>query len=140
MKRVGSRHFTGRAKPRWLQCSSVIEKTTSTQSWLVPVSRGELLRLTTATVRCVPAWSPEGKRIAFFSSGGEDRAPRFYVMRSMAVNRKKFPNCPRPCRPDGCPTDRMWCCATCFLIRRLAAAALISRLSTRNPSGERIQR
>lgn len=59
-----------------------IEKNRSTSNlWLVDVATGRERRLTTAQASDgSPAWSPDGRRIAFISKRGDDEAAALYVM------------------------------------------------------------
>lgn len=60
-----------------------VEKNKSTSNlWLADVASGETRRLTTAQVSdAAPAWSPDGRRIAFTSKRGEDENNSLYVLR-----------------------------------------------------------
>jgi dipeptidyl aminopeptidase/acylaminoacyl peptidase len=58
-----------------------IAKSRSTSGlWLVDVASGEARRLTQGGSDGAPAWSPEGRRIAFVSKRGDDEAPSLYVI------------------------------------------------------------
>ena len=58
-----------------------IPKSKSTSSlWLVDVASASTRRLTQGGSDAAPAWSPDGRRIAFVSKRGDDDAPALYVI------------------------------------------------------------
>ena len=58
-----------------------IAKSRSTSSlWLVDVASGETRRLTEGGSDGAPAWSPDGKRVAFVSKRADDESPSLYVI------------------------------------------------------------
>jgi dipeptidyl aminopeptidase/acylaminoacyl peptidase len=58
-----------------------IAKGKSTSSlWLVEVSSGATRRLTQGGSDAAPAWSPDGRRVAFVSKRGDDEASALYVI------------------------------------------------------------
>ena len=59
-----------------------VEKNKDTVSvWLAPVAGGAPRRLTTAEAKDgAPAWSPDGRRLAFVSKRGDDAAAALYVI------------------------------------------------------------
>ena len=75
-----------------------IEKNKSTSSlWLVEVAGGAPRRLTTAPAADnSPAWSPDGRRLAFVSKRGDDEAAALYVMRLDGGEPEKIIELPYP--------------------------------------------
>lgn len=83
MKRVGAPVLSpdGGTAAFTVQEWSVEKNRETVNIWIVPVVGGAPRRLTTAAARdAAPAWSPDGRRIAFVSKRGEDETGALYVI------------------------------------------------------------
>jgi dipeptidyl aminopeptidase/acylaminoacyl peptidase len=83
MKRLGSPALSpdGRQVIFTVQEWSIEKNKSTTNLWLVNVDGGGLRRLTSAPVGDnSPAWSPDGKHVAFCSKRGEDESVSLYLM------------------------------------------------------------
>lgn len=85
VKRVGSPELSPDGRTAAVVVTTWdVEKNKSTSNiWLVPIGGGEPRRLTAAQASDgSPMWSPDGRRIAFTSKRGEDKANALYVIRT----------------------------------------------------------
>ena len=74
---------------------SVEKNKSTTNLWLVDVAGGDPRRLTTAQATdSAPAWSPDGRRIAFVSKRGDDETSALYVIPSAAARPRRSSRCP----------------------------------------------
>lgn len=83
MKRLGAPALSpdGRAAVFTVQEWSVDKNKSTTNLWLVNLAGGEPRRLTTAQATdSAPAWSADGRRIAFVSKRGDDETSALYVI------------------------------------------------------------
>jgi dipeptidyl aminopeptidase/acylaminoacyl peptidase len=83
LKRVGAPSVSpdGRTVAYTVSTWSAEENKSNADVWLVPMAGGEPRRLTTHKASdSSPAWSPDGRRIAFVSKRDGDAEPQLYVM------------------------------------------------------------
>jgi dipeptidyl aminopeptidase/acylaminoacyl peptidase len=83
MKRLGSPALSpdGKTVVFTVQEWSVEKNKSTTNLWLVDIAGGEPRRLTTAQATdSSPAWSPDGRRIAFVSKRGDNETSALYVI------------------------------------------------------------
>lgn len=83
MKRLAAPALSpdGRTAVLMVQEWSVDKNKSATNLWLVPLAGEEPRRLTTAQATdSAPAWSPDGRRIAFVSKRGDDETSALYII------------------------------------------------------------
>jgi len=82
VKRVGAPALSpdGRRVVVGVQEWSIEKNKPSASLWLVDVATGSTRRLTSGSNDAAPAWSPDGRRLAFVSKRGEDEAAALYVL------------------------------------------------------------
>ncbi len=72
-----------------------IPKSKSTSSlWLLDVAGGTTRRLTQGGTDAAPAWSPDGRKIAFVSKRGDDEVAQLYVIAADGGEARRVANAP----------------------------------------------
>jgi hypothetical protein len=83
---------------------SIEKNKSSSHLWLADVASGKTRPLTQGSASdTAPAWSPDGKRIAFVSKRGDDEANALYLVAPDGGEAEKISDCPTtPHLRSGC--------------------------------------
>ena len=95
-KRVGAPAVSpdGRSVAFPVQEWSIDKNKSSSHLWLADVASGKTRPLTQGSAAdTAPAWSPDGKRIAFVSKRGDDQANALYLIAPTAARQRRSSSC-----------------------------------------------